>query len=86
MSVVDLTRRPGFRDLLFGQATSSLGDWMATVAFMALVLQLTGSPTAVGGILDCASCRLRLVARWRHALPIAGIAATPCWPPTSQER
>lgn len=39
------------RVLLFGQAISALGDWMATVALMALVLELTGSAAAVGGVL-----------------------------------
>ncbi len=43
--------RPGFRDLVIGQAVSSFGDWMGTVALMALVLDLTGSATAVGVIL-----------------------------------
>src|SRR5262249_527896 len=38
-------------DLLVGQTVSGLGDWMGTVAFMALALKLTGSPTAVGGVL-----------------------------------
>lgn len=42
---------PHFRDLLIGQAVSSFGDWMGTIALMALVLQLSGSPTAVGGVL-----------------------------------
>lgn len=51
MSVRTLVRRRGFRDLLIGQGVSALGDWMGTVAFMALALRLTGSPTAVGGIL-----------------------------------
>ncbi len=51
MSTAALIRRPGFRELLAGQAVSGLGDWMGTVAFMALALELTGSPTAVGGIL-----------------------------------
>ena len=51
MSVVALVRRPGYRDLLVGQGVSSLGDWMGTVALMALVLELTNSPIAVGGIL-----------------------------------
>ncbi len=51
MSVGTLVRRRGFRDLLIGQGVSALGDWMGTVAFMALALKLTGSPTAVGGIL-----------------------------------
>lgn len=43
--------RAALRYLLVGQAVSSLGDWMATVALMALVLQLTDSATAVGGVL-----------------------------------
>jgi MFS family permease len=51
MSLVALVRRPGYRDLLVGQGVSSLGDWMGTVALMALVLELTSSPVAVGGIL-----------------------------------
>ena len=51
MSVSSLWHRRGFRDLLAGQGVSALGDWMGTVAFMALALKLTGSPTAVGGIL-----------------------------------
>ena len=51
MTVGTLVRRGGFRDLLIGQSISGLGDWMGTVAFMALALELTGSPTAVGGIL-----------------------------------
>jgi predicted MFS family arabinose efflux permease len=51
VSFVTLVRRPGFRDLLVGQGVSSLGDWMGTIALMALVLQLTDSPLAVGGIL-----------------------------------
>lgn len=51
MSLGDLVRRRGFRLLLVGQGVSALGDWMGTIAFMALALELTGSPTAVGGIL-----------------------------------
>jgi MFS family permease len=51
VSVGTLVRRRGFRDLLVGQGVSALGDWMGTVAFMALALKLTGSPAAVGGIL-----------------------------------
>jgi dTMP kinase len=34
-----------------GQGVSAFGDWMVTVALMALVLQLSDSTTAVGGIL-----------------------------------
>lgn len=51
MTLAALVRRKSFRDLLVGQTVSGLGDWMGTVAFMALALELTGSPTAVGGVL-----------------------------------
>jgi predicted MFS family arabinose efflux permease len=51
VSVTTLVRRRGFRHLLIGQGVSGLGDWMGTIAFMALAHELTGSPTAVGGIL-----------------------------------
>jgi predicted MFS family arabinose efflux permease len=43
--------RRGFRTLAFGQGVSAFGDWMGTVAMMALVLDFTGSSTAVAGIL-----------------------------------
>jgi predicted MFS family arabinose efflux permease len=46
-----LLQRRGFRTLLVGQGVSALGDWMGTVALMALVLQLTNSSTAVAGVL-----------------------------------
>lgn len=46
-----LLRRGPFRRLLTGQAISSLGDWVGTVAFIAAAYDLTGSPTAVGGVL-----------------------------------
>jgi MFS family permease len=46
-----LRRDGGFRTLLIGQSVSSLGDWMATIAFMALALAITGDSAAVGGIL-----------------------------------
>ena len=51
MTTPRLLRPGGFRTLLVGQAVSALGDWMATFAFIALVYQQSGSPTAVGGIL-----------------------------------
>lgn len=44
-------RHHGFRTLVLGQGVSAFGDWMGTVAMMALVLDLTGSSTAVAGIL-----------------------------------
>jgi predicted MFS family arabinose efflux permease len=46
-----LLRPGGFRTLLVGQGVSALGDWMGTFAFMALVYRVSGSATAVGGIL-----------------------------------
>jgi predicted MFS family arabinose efflux permease len=49
--VKDLFRREGFRDLFIGQSVSAFGDWMVTVALMALVLKLSGSTTAVGAVL-----------------------------------
>jgi predicted MFS family arabinose efflux permease len=49
--VRDLLRQTGFRRLLAGQTISAVGDWMATVALMALVLDITDSSAAVGGIL-----------------------------------
>ncbi len=46
-----LWRTKGFCALLTGQGVSSLGDWMGTFAFMALVFQVSGSAAAVGGVL-----------------------------------
>ncbi len=46
-----LLDRPGFRALLVGQTVSGVGDWLGTVALMALVLDITGSSTAVGAVL-----------------------------------
>ncbi len=44
-------RRAGFRRLLAAQSISSFGDWLATFALMALVLDISGSTAAVGGVL-----------------------------------
>lgn len=63
-----LARGP-FRRLLVGQAVSSLGDWVGTVALIAAAYDLTGSPTAVGGVLV-----LRLVPPL-FAAPIGGVLA-----------
>ena len=46
-----LLRRSDFRALIIGQTASAFGDWLATVAFMALVLDVSDSSTAVAGIL-----------------------------------
>jgi MFS family permease len=50
-NVSQLWRMDDFRKLLVGQAVSGLGDWMATVALMTVALEITGSSTAVGGVL-----------------------------------
>jgi dTMP kinase len=47
----ELLRLRDFRRLLIGQAISLLGDWTGTIALMYFVLELSGSTTAVGGIL-----------------------------------
>ncbi|MFF5264438.1 hypothetical protein ACFY4C_36405 [Actinomadura viridis] len=51
MALGKLLRRRAFRTLIIGQAISSLGDWMGTIALMYLVLELSGSTAAVGGVL-----------------------------------
>ncbi|MCZ7528966.1 MAG: hypothetical protein M5U31_00630 [Acidimicrobiia bacterium] len=86
VTVAAVVRRPGFRDLLVGQGVSALGDWMGTVAFMALVLQITGSPAAVGGSWHCGCSRRRSVVRWRRALQIGGTVAERCsrWMPPAR--
>jgi dTMP kinase len=60
-------RRPPFRRLLLGQAISSLGDWVGTVAFIAAALALTGSTFAVGAVLV-----IRLVPPL-FAAPVGGV-------------
>lgn len=70
--------RPDFRRLIVGQTASAFGDWLATVAFMAVVLELTESSTAVAGILVlrlaptmvAGPVAARLVRRWdrRHLM------------------
>ncbi|MFS2293198.1 MAG: MFS transporter [Actinomadura sp.] len=66
--------RRDFRRLMIGQITSSLGDWMGTLALMYFVLELSGSTTAVGGVLVLrllpyavgAPVAARIVTRWRR--------------------
>jgi MFS family permease len=84
MSVVALVRRRGYRDLLVGQGVSALGDWMGTVALMALVLRLTQSPIAVGGILTLrllpaaigAPLAARAAGRWDRRKTMLSMDAT----------
>ena len=46
-----LLHQDGFRRLAAGQLVSGIGDWMVTLALMVLVLDVSGSSTAVGGVL-----------------------------------
>lgn len=84
MSFAALVRRPGYRELLLGQGVSALGDWMGTIALMALVLQLTNSPIAVGGILTlrlipaavAGPLAARAAARWDRRRTMLAMDAT----------
>jgi MFS family permease len=49
--VRELLARRDFRRMLLGQTVSALGDWLGTIAVMMMVLRLSGSATAVGGVL-----------------------------------
>jgi dTMP kinase len=68
----ELLEYRGFRRLLVGQSVSSLGDWMGTFALMYYVLLLSGSTTAVAGVLVLrllpsavgAPLAARAVSRW----------------------
>src|SRR5438105_10999954 len=62
-------RATGFRRLLIGQAVSGLGDWVATLAFIALAYELTQSQTAVAVVLV-----IRLVPPI-FAAPVGGLLA-----------
>lgn len=64
-----LVGRRHFRRLLVGQAVSGLGDWVATLAFIALAFELTANQTAVAGVLV-----LRLVPPI-FAAPLGGVLA-----------
>ncbi|GAA4241030.1 hypothetical protein GCM10022254_68250 [Actinomadura meridiana] len=74
MGLKDQLNRPDFRRLMVGQTVSSLGDWMGTLALMYFVLELSGSTTAVGGVLVLrllpsalgAPVAARVVTRWRR--------------------
>ncbi len=51
MTLTQLLTSRDFRRLLTSQVVSNLGSGLATVALLALVFELTGSATAVGGVL-----------------------------------
>jgi MFS family permease len=61
--------RRGLRRLLIGQAVSGLGDWVATLAFIALAFQLTHNQTAIAVVLV-----IRLVPPI-FAAPVGGLLA-----------
>jgi MFS family permease len=65
----EILRIPPYRRLLIGQAVSSLGDWVGTFAFVSRTFDLTGNPTAVGGVLV-----LRLLPPV-FASPVGGVLA-----------
>jgi len=56
-----------FRFLWFGQIVSQLGDWFNVVALYALLFELTGSATAVAGLMVMQVLPLALVG------PVAGV-------------
>src|SRR5437868_1571050 len=69
-----VTRQPSvlrtnrnFRLLYFGQAISQLGDWFNSVAVYALLLDLTGSATAVAWMMIVQFLPIAIVA------PLAGV-------------
>ena len=62
-----LRRNRNFRLLFIGQAISQLGDWFNSVAVYALLLDLTGSATAVAGMLIVQFLPVALVG------PVAGV-------------
>ncbi|MBE1534294.1 MFS transporter [Actinomadura algeriensis] len=74
MGLKDRLNRRDFRRLIIGQAISSFGDWMGTLALMYFVLEISGSTTAVGGVLVLrllpsalgAPLAARVVTRWRR--------------------
>ena len=72
MRLPRVLRASDYRDLLVAETVSALGDWMGTVALIALVFAITGSPTAVGGMLTlrlapalvAGPVAARVVCRW----------------------
>src|SRR5438552_8989258 len=63
-------RAPGFRRLVVGQAVSSLGDWVATLAFIAAAFALSrGNQTAVAVVL------VLLLVPPIFAAPVGGVVA-----------
>lgn len=59
-----LRRNRPFRRLWYGQVVSQLGDWFDTIALYALLLRLTGSGAAVGGLLAAQFLPATIVGLW----------------------
>ncbi|HZD74978.1 MAG TPA: MFS transporter [Actinomycetota bacterium] len=68
--MLEVLRARGFRRLLLGQSVSSLGDWVATLAFIAAAFALTGGDQAAVAVVLV----LRLVPPILAA-PIGGVVA-----------
>src|SRR5438132_2098939 len=62
-----LRRNRNFRLLFIGQAISQLGDWFNSVAVFALILDLTGSATAVARMMIVQFLPMAIVG------PLAGV-------------
>lgn len=56
-----------FRRLWLGSIVSLLGDWFNTIALYVLVVELTGSPLALGGVF------ITKMLPWALASPLAGV-------------
>ena len=86
MAAPRVLRSGDYRDLLVAETVSALGDWLGTVAFIALVFAITRSPTAVGGMLTlrlapalvAGPVAARIVVRWnprRTMMAMNGVRA-----------
>ena len=60
---------PNFRKYYAGQAVSNVGNWMQTIGQSWLVLELTGSATAIGAVVACQTLPVLLLG------PYGGVVA-----------
>ena len=74
-------RSSSFRTYLTGYAAASTGTWMRSVAQDWLVLELTGSPAAVGVTMACQFLPVLLLGLHGGLWPTGGRAARCCSPP-----
>ncbi|HZT66894.1 MAG TPA: MFS transporter [Acidimicrobiales bacterium] len=83
MHLPRVLRASDYRDLLIAESVSALGDWLGTVAFIALVFDITHSATAVGGMLTlrlapaavAGPVAARVVARWNPRRTMLAMSA-----------